>query len=740
MSNEHKHKWTNKLIKEKSPYLLQHAYNPVDWYPWSQEAFDKARQENKPIFLSIGYSTCHWCHVMRKESFEDAEVARVINKYFIAIKVDREERPDIDHIYMTACQMLTGSGGWPLTVFMTPDAKPFFVSTYFPKKDRMGMPGLITIMERINYAWENNREGLIRTADEIASILSGEDRSNMEMGVIDRGIDKKEEIDKNDDLSYKEITYAAYSNFKNSFDHMYGGFGSAPKFPSPHNLYFLLRYWYVTGEKFALEMVTKTLDAMYRGGIYDHIGFGFSRYSTDRKWLVPHFEKMLYDNALLAIAYIEAWHITKNTNYANTAIEIFTYVLRDMTSEEGGFYSAEDADSEGVEGKFYVWSPDEIKEVLEESDGEKFCRYYDITPKGNFEDKNIPNLINQSISDNSLNKYGTYAYINSKTDADDNSNININKEIYFIDSCRQKLFQYREKRIHPHKDDKILTSWNGLIIAAMAVGGRILEESNYIKAAERAAEFIFTNLIRDDGRLMARHRQGETAYPGYIDDYAFFIWGLIELYEATFKPFYLKKAIELSNAMMKLFWDNREDGFFMYGSDSEQLIARPKEAYDGATPSGNSVAALNFIRLAKLTGNQQFSEISFKIFKAFEKELENAPTGYAFMLSALMHLYHPSDEIVLVADNILDNVYDNECIKMIGIINKKYNPFMSVLLYSKENMELSDFVPYITDYKTIEGKTTAYLCRNFTCKPPVNDSNKLRATLESNQIKNIDIH
>lgn len=670
----------NRLINEKSPYLLQHAHNPVNWYPWSEEAFAKAKIDDKPIFLSIGYSTCHWCHVMEKESFEDRQAAEVLNKYFISIKVDREERPDIDHIYMTACQVLTGSGGWPLTIIMTPDKKPFFAGTYFPKNDRMGMMGLISILERVRKAWNDNRQQLLQSGSQILSYLNQEqDMPGMELDF--------------------NIIEAAFSQFEYGFDKVYGGFGNAPKFPTPHNLSFLLRYWYKTKDKSALEMVEKTLDSMYRGGIYDHIGFGFSRYSTDRKWLVPHFEKMLYDNALLAITYLETFQATKNKKYADIASQIFTYVLRDMTSEEGGFYSAEDADSEGMEGKFYIWSYDEIKLILGNEAGERVCEYFNIIPKGNFEEKNILNLINSD------NKEG---------------------EQEFIESCREKLFKYREKRVHPYKDDKILTSWNGLMIAAMAVGGRVLVKKEYIDAAENAAAFILKNLIRRDGRLLARYREGDAAFPAYADDYAFLIWGFIELYETTYKTEYLKKAVDLNNDLIKYFWDDKNGGLFVYGSDSEKLITRPKEIYDGATPSGNSVSAMNFLRLARLTGMYDLENKAHLILKSFGRSVQNYPKGYSYALTALLFIQEAGKEIVIVSDKA-----GEETKKMTDIINEEFRPFAVSLLYIRENKDIVKLVPFISDYKSVDGKPAAFICEKFSCQAPVTDSVKFKQMLQN---------
>jgi uncharacterized protein len=590
MQNRNLNQKVNRLINEKSPYLLQHAHNPVDWFPWSEEAFEKAKEEDKPIFLSIGYSTCHWCHVMERESFEDEEVAEVLNKHFISIKVDREERPDIDSIYMEVCQSMTGHGGWPMTIIMTSEQKPFFAGTYFPKNDHRGMEGLMTLLEKITEAWKNNKSGVLEYGDELVEAMNRMQKSK----VVELGID---------------VTDKAFSQFESQYDRVFGGFGSAPKFPAPHNLYFLLKYWERTSRELALEMVEKALDSMYSGGIYDHIGFGFSRYSTDRKWLVPHFEKMLYDNALLAVAYLETYEATKNKKYADIAEQIFTYILRDMTSSEGGFYCAEDADSEGEEGKFYVWSVEEVKEVLGEEEGNRFCTIFDISKKGNFEGKSIPNLIGTSLSQ------------------EDES---------FVSNCRKKLFNHRDKRIHPYKDDKILTSWNGLMIAAMAMGGRVLGNKKYTEAAERAVDFIYSKLIREDGRLLARYRDGEAAFPAYVNDYAFLTWGLIELYKATNDSKYIDKAVSLTEDLLKYFWDEENGGLYIYGSDSEKLIIRPKEVYDGATPSGNSVSAVNLLRLENITNNNRFKEKAEDILKAFSLNIGEIPMAHTFSLIALM--------------------------------------------------------------------------------------------------------
>lgn len=615
---------------------------------------------------------------MAKESFQDSKVAEILNKYFVSIKVDREERPDVDSIYMKVCQAVTGSGGWPLTIVMTPEQKPFFAGTYFPKDNVGENLGLVGILEYIQKAWKNNRNQLLQTGDNILGVMYTLNRSSS--GELPEDIFEK-----------------AFLEFKRNFDTLYGGFGGYPKFPSTHNLLFLIRYFYKTKDAFALEMVEKTLEHMYRGGMYDHIGYGFSRYSVDRKWLIPHFEKMLYDNAMLIMAYLETFQATGNKKYAKVAEEILKYILRDMTSKEGGFYSAEDADSEGEEGKFYMWSQEEIKNVLGQEQGDKFCHYFNITAQGNFKGKNIPNLIDSSIS---------YS------------------DIQFIENCREKLFDYREKRVHPHKDDKILTSWNGLMIAAMALAGRILNNSKYIQAAKKAVDFIYKNLITDNGRLLARYREGQSSFLGYADDYVFLIWGLIELYESTYNPEYLKKASELNQDSMDLFWDSESGGFFLYGKDSEQLIIRPKEIYDGPIPCANSTAALNLIRLSYLTTGYEFKDKIKQLFKNFAHEIEYSPISCSFSLAALLFYEYPVRQIIIsVGENT------NEVKKVLDIINKKYDPFTVSLLYSHLNKDLKQVYPSIEDYIAIRGKTTVYLCENFVCREPIIDINMLEEIL-----------
>ncbi|MBU3153407.1 thioredoxin domain-containing protein [Clostridium estertheticum] len=672
----------NRLINEKSPYLLQHAQNPVAWYPWSEEAFTKAKADDKPIFVSIGYSTCHWCHVMEKESFENEEVAAILNRYFISIKVDREERPDVDSIYMSVCQSLTGSGGWPLTIFMTSDKKPFYAGTYFPRESMRGMPGIKDVLISIAEQWNENKESIIESSKKIVEHIK-----------------KNDVFVKPGEMGEDEI-HNAFSSFASVFDDKYGGFGRSPKFPAPHNLQFLLRYWKNYNEPKALEIVETTLEAMYAGGIFDHIGFGFSRYSTDQKWLVPHFEKMLYDNALLAQVYIEAFEATGKKFYKEVADKIFTYILRDMTSKEGAFYSAEDADSEGIEGKYYLLTYEEVALVLCEEHYKTYCEQYNITTKGNFEGRNIPNLIGKQ----------------SSTSIDEKVNIKLEK-------MREKLFEYREERIHPYKDDKILTSWNGLMIAALAYGGRVFQNKSYINVAEKAMNFILSKMINDKGRLMARYRDGDVANLGYLDDYAFTVHALIELYEVTFNAVYLTKAIELNENMIKLFKDEKQGGLFLYGVDGEELISRPKDIYDGAMPSGNSVATLNMLRLARLTANTKLEDEAVLQFKIFASKVKTIESAHAYFMTALLYSTVPGKDIIISGDE-----NSGETKAMIKEINSTYLPFATVVLNAGDG-SLNSINSELAAHKPLMGKTTAYICENYTCREPINNLQKFSESI-----------
>jgi uncharacterized protein YyaL (SSP411 family) len=683
----------NRLCYEKSPYLLQHAENPVDWYGWGEEALEKAKQDDKPVFLSIGYATCHWCHVMAHESFEDAEVAQLLNAHFIAIKVDREERPDIDTIYMSVCQVLTGRGGWPLSVFMTHEGKPFFAGTYFPKVSRMGMPGFMDIITKIAFLWEHDRSRLLEAGEKITTHLSSISDSGTSPTALDSNTLRR-----------------GYEQLEMTFDPEWGGFGTAPKFPIPHHLTFLLRWHKRSGDLRALEMVEKTLDAMRRGGIFDQIGFGFHRYSVDKQWLVPHFEKMLYDQALLAVAYIEVYQVTKKQKYARTAREIFTYVLRDLTSPHGGFYSAEDADSEGVEGLFYLFTPGEIAQHVGEEQGDLFCRFYHITEKGNFNDGRSILHMPAALRD-FAEMEGVDAGTMEKT----------------LVVAGKKLFAVRERRIHPQKDDKVLTAWNGLMITAFARGYQALGDQAYADAARRAADFILKNLRTSDGRILRRYRQGDAAYPGYLDDYAFLIAGLIDLYEATFEVSYFKEAVALNEAMVDIFWDNQGGGLYFTGKGNESFITRSKEIYDGAIPSGNSIAALNCLRLSRMTGNTSLDHMAEQVMRAFSGQVAEQPMAYTQLLIALDFMLGPSQEIVIVGDPMLRNTQ-----AMIHAARRGFLP-NSVVLHRPEGdkgKQLDSLSPFVGAVSTVNNQPTAYVCENYTCKTPIHSVEALKAILK----------
>ena len=680
----------NRLVHEKSPYLLQHAYNPVDWYPWGEEAFQKAVRENKPIFLSIGYSTCHWCHVMESESFEDEEVAKILNENFVSIKVDREERPDIDNIYMAVCQAMTGSGGWPLNIFMTQERKPFYAGTYFPKTERYGNPGFIAILKQISNLWKTNSDSVVASSEQVTKVIQS-------MATTTPG-----------ELLNEETLKHAYEQLRDTFDYIYGGFGSSPKFPTPHNYTFLLRWWKRSSDPTALEMVEKTLERMGRGGMYDQLGGGFHRYSTDEYWLVPHFEKMLYDQALSAIAYTEAYQATGKAYYADIVRDIFQYVLRDMTSPDGGFYSAEDADSEGVEGKFYVWTSDEIIKALGEKEGKIFCDYYDVSDEGNFEGENILHIDKP---------FDAFAKLEG---------INPDKLQEVLRIAREKLFAVREKRLRPHKDDKILTSWNGLMIAAFAKAARALNEPGYAQVAAHATNFILNTLYENKETLLRRYRQGQASIPGYLDDYAYFVWGLIELYEATFKTKYLKTALEIHKDMIENFWDEKGGGFFFSGKKNEQLIAQSKDIYDGATPSGNSVAFLNGLRLGRMTGNRDLEKIAEQMIKTFSDTIRQYPLGYTQFLCALDFALGPTKEIVIAGEP--DQKDTDQILMEIG---RRFLPRKVLLLRSQKDRSLEEIAQFVKEQKPIDNKATAYICENYACKAPTWDVDKIVHLLET---------
>ena len=682
---------TNRLAQEKSPYLLQHAENPVDWFPWGNEAFDLAVKENKPVFLSIGYSTCHWCHVMAHESFEDEDVARLMNDAFVNIKVDREERPDIDGVYMEVAQMITGRGGWPLTIIMTPDKKPFFAATYIPKDSRYNMMGMKELVPRIKELWKTDQTNIDDVISRIEKTLSE---------TISPGV--------KEDLTLDDVDLA-FSHLSQRFDEKRGGFGSAPKFPSPHNLMLILRYWKRSGDAWALHMVEKTLQAMRLGGIWDHIGFGFHRYSTDAEWLLPHFEKMLYDQANLMMAYTEAFQITKKQEYADVVRDIFEYVTRDLTGPEGAFYSAEDADSEGEEGKFYTWTQDEIKDVLKDEMSSVFLQVYNIHKAGNFEDEatgkktglNIPHLSESASIDKEI----------SKPEVE-----------LLLGKARTDLFIRRERRIRPGLDDKILTDWNGYMIAALAKAGVVLREEKFIEVAENALIFIIETMLDEKRNLFHRYKDGDVAIGAFLDDYAYLVWALIEMYEATFKPEYLELGKNLTLDLLEKFWDEKEGGFFFTGVDSEELLVRKKDAYDGAMPSGNSVAALNLIRLARFLGDPELEEKAAVTMQAFSDIIQRAPSGFSMLLIAVEFAQGESYEIVIVGDPMQEDTK-----QMVETIRDQYIPNRVILLKGNKHQsdEVSRLAPFAKFHDTVNGKATAHVCIDYNCKLPTTDTKQL---------------
>ena len=658
----------NKLSSEKSPYLLQHKDNPVDWYPWSEEAFQKAKNEDKPIFLSIGYSTCHWCHVMAHESFEDDETAKLLEA-FVCIKVDREERPDIDAVYMDVCQKLTGSGGWPLTIFMTPDAKPFFAGTYFPKTSRYGHQGLHDLLRQITHLWNTDRDELLASGEQITTLIQHSKVSNA--GIPDR-----------------DILMKGYYLLRQNYDHIWGGMGHAPKFPTPHNLLFLMRIYEEENEAEALHMAEHTLQAMSAGGIFDHVGGGFSRYSTDEKWLVPHFEKMLYDNALLILAYLEAFRLTENQYYADIVRRTADYILRELTDAQGGFYCGQDADSDGVEGKYYVFTPEEIIGVLGEKDGALFCQMYNITAEGSFEGKSIPNTIGKPGS----------CWNND-------------------DPRLLKLMEYRRTRTKLHLDNKVLLSWNAWTIIALAESGNILNNSSYLSATVNTYDFIKAFMTDERGRLYHRFCEGEAAHAGQLDDYAVYALALTKLYNITFDIKYLREAIGCAKLMIELFEDRKNGGFFMTAHDAKPLIARPKETYDGAIPSGNSVAAMVFERLAGLTGELFFREAADRQHAFLAGQIKEYPAGYCYALLAMSGTLYPHRELLCTGKSIPDEVMNY----------LKTNPShdLSILYKSAENKkELAELVPFTKDYP-VSDHPVYYLCENGACHTPETEFEKL---------------
>jgi len=687
----------NRLINEKSPYLLQHAHNPVEWFPWSDEAFELAEKQDKPVFLSIGYSTCHWCHVMERESFQDPEVAALMNDAFICIKVDREERPDLDNIYMAAAQMISGHGGWPLTILMTPDKRPFYAATYLPRESAFGRMGMTDLAPRIKELWRTQREKLTSVAGQVMQEL--------ERPPDACGGEAPDEGDLHD----------AYLQLERMYDPDYGGFGQAPKFPTPHNLYFLMRYYKRTANKHALGMVEKTLDAMIKGGIHDQLGYGFHRYSTDRSWLVPHFEKMLYDQALISMALVEGWQLFAKEDYMRAAGQVFVYVMRDMTSPQGAFLSAEDADSEGEEGRFYLWTKEEIQAALAPQEVRAVTSYYNVDERGNFRDEATGAETGKNILHVRADLEETAAGMKMKKDQ--------LKSV--LASARDKLFHLRKKRVRPFKDDKVMADWNGLMIAALAKGARAFGRPEYASAAARAADFILSNMRCGSTALFHRYRQGQAAIPAFLDDYAFMVWGMIELYEATFEPRWLKSALELNAVMLDRFHDRAAGGFFFTAAEEDSPV-RKKDAFDGALPSGNSVAAMNLLRLGRITGKGELEKAAENTLNAFCRSARRMPAGFTHMLCSLDFAIGPASEVVLAGDPEADDTR-----KMVRELFSRFLPNKVVILRPLEQEpEIESVCHYVRDLKPKNGKATVYVCKNFKCGMPVTDPHKMIEILE----------
>jgi uncharacterized protein YyaL (SSP411 family) len=682
-------KFTNRLAKETSPYLLQHAHNPVDWYPWGAEALERSRTEDKPILLSIGYSACHWCHVMEHESFENEEIARQMNENFVNIKVDREERPDLDQIYMNAVQMITRQGGWPLTVFLTPDLVPFYGGTYFPPEDRHHMPGFPRVLAGVADAYRERPEEVKQSAWEILS----------ELRRIGIGGDAGENLS-------TEILDNAFKSLSRSYDALDGGFGSAPKFPASMNLEFLLRYHARTGNPTALQMVTNTLRKMANGGMYDQLGGGFHRYSTDRKWLVPHFEKMLYDNALLSRVYLHAYQQTGDAFYRRVVEETLDYVAREMTDERGGFYSTQDADSEGVEGKFFVWSILDIMSLLGDEDGQLFCGYYGVSEEGNFEGENILNVAR------------------APSLAAEEMNVKVERLNEAIERGRRVLFDVREKRIKPARDEKVITAWNGLMLESFAEAAAVLERPEYRAIAERNADFVLKELSKD-GLLLHVFKDSGARHVGFLDDYSYFISGLITLFETSGAVRWLKEAIRLTDTMIKEFWDDDAGGFFYVGVSGERLIVRSKDYFDNATPSGNTVAARLLLRLQTLTGDERYRRLATSVLRIMREQIGRYPSAFGNALCALDFYFAAAREIVLISPRA--QAKDRALLREVW---KRFLPNKVVVQLDEGDAPADELALIVKGKTALEGRTTAYVCENYSCQQPVTTAEELAKQLE----------
>jgi len=717
-------RFENRLAREKSPYLLQHKNNPVDWFPWGEEAFEKARKENKPIFLSVGYSTCHWCHVMAHESFENPDIAKVMNEHFVNIKVDREERPDVDKVYMTFVQAISGGGGWPMSVFLTQDLKPFFGGTYYPPADRYGQPGFPRLLKRLSHVWETQRGEIESQGQTFLDAIK-------ESQEPQPARDVPSQISPVSDLPLR----TCYKQLRDSFDQELGGFGSAPKFPRPVVFNFLLREAVRDGEgarrrEEALHMVALTLTKMGKGGMYDHIGGGFHRYSVDKYWHVPHFEKMLYDQAQLVVSYLETYQLTHTAFFADKARDVMEYVLRALSSPEGGFFSAEDADSylehgkpEHGEGAFYVWSQKEIEQLLGEDTAKIFNYHYGVEPNGNappgsdphqeFKGKNV--LIQRHPIEKTADTFHKTA---EETRA-------------LLSEARRKLFEVRERRPHPHLDDKIITAWNGLMISAFSKGYKVLGERKYLEAAIRAASFIRDTLYRPStGTLIRNYRQGPSNIEAFTDDYAFMVTALLDLYEATADFAWLDWAMKLQETQNKLFWDEKNGGYYNSRADEKSIVLRMKEDHDGAEPSNNSVSAVNLIRLSRMTGRASYAEQAEDIFEAFPMQLAKAPISVPQLCVALDLAISKPMQVILVGETDTPHARD-----MMRVLHESFHPrTVSMYLTQKAAPFFHEKLEYTKDMKVIDNKLTAYVCENYTCKLPVNSVEELKKMIDTTPV------
>ncbi len=700
----------NHLISEKSPYLQQHAHNPVDWYPWGDEAFEKARNESKPIFLSIGYSTCHWCHVMERESFENDQIAEVLNQSFVPVKVDREERPDVDHIYMTYVQAATGSGGWPMSVFLTPDRTPFFGGTYFAPDNRYGRPGFSTILERIAATWRDKHGEIVQSSGEVIAQL----QNISQPAAAEHQIPDRATLD------------STFQYFRRTFDSKHGGFGEAPKFPRPVALSFLFHYHALSRRAEALEMPLETLRAMAQGGMHDQLGGGFHRYSVDERWFVPHFEKMLYDQAQLVVSYLEAYQLTHDEFYASIARGTLDYVLRDMTHSEGGFYSAEDADSvidpanpkEKGEGAFYLWTAAELAQLLDERTAQLFAYRFGVEPDGNVHNDPHGEFTGKNI-----------LYVRH-TIEDTAQNFHLSEETVtaLLAKAVPQLLEVRSKRVRPHLDDKVLTGWNGLMISAFAKGAQILDESRYLTAAQRAMDFIFSRLYNaDTGILLRRFRDGDSAIPGFLDDYAFTTAALLDLYETDFNPAHLERAIVLTAKMRELFEDTSEGAFFTTTAGDASLVLRMKDDYDGAEPSGNSIALFNLLRLAHITDRSEFRDAAQRTLRALSPKMASQPIAVPRMLVALQYSQAVKWEVVIAGDpkSELTRAFLQK-------LRTSFRPHTIVLLVDSEatREKLAKYFPAVGSMREIDDKPTAYVCQDYTCQLPTNELAKFSELLQ----------